>query len=367
MLALVAATLATYAYAGRCEYVGMDDFGYVTQNPHVLTGLTLDGVRYAFTTFDLANWHPLMWLSLMTTVSLFGPSAGPMHWTNVAIHLMSALVLFALVRQLTGTFWRAWLVAAIFAVHPTHVESVAWISERKDVQSVLFGLLSFYAWFDWVRTRRRVSWALAMVLAVLGLLSKPMLVTAPFVLLVLDFWPLCRFERLDRRVWPLVLEKLPLLALTIACSVVTVIAQRSHGAVQDLESFSVATRVANATVGYARYLGMIFWPVDLVAYYPHTRRPTVGLALGAVGLIVAVSVLSWRLRRTRPWWLVGWLWFLGTLVPVIGLVQVGGQSIADRYLYFPSIGITVIVAWELTALARRGVSATGAPVPVLTP
>lgn len=349
---LVAITAASYAWVTRCEFVNWDDPGYVAENAHVLGGLSLDGVVWAFTTGEQANWHPLTWLSLMLDATLFGRDPLGYHVVNVVLHAAAGVLLFLWLRRATGAFFRSWLVAALFLLHPTHVESVAWVTERKDTLSTTIAMLVLLAWDRWARDGKRSAYWGAFALLALGLLAKQMLVTIPCVLLLLDWWPYGRLERVDRpAIRRLVVEKLPFFGLSVASSVATVVAQKLGGAVQPLDRFPLDVRVGNAIVGWVRYLGLLAWPVDLVIYYPHARRVSLAPVLGAAALLVAITALAWRLRRTRPWWIVGWLYYVGTLVPVIGLVQVGGQSIADRYLYVPSIGIFVILAWELGALA----------------
>jgi len=352
-IALVAITLGVYGRVVGLRYVGIDDAAYVTQNPRVQDGLTSEGLRWALTTTHQANWHPLTWLSHMLDVELFGPGPAGPHAVNAILHALTALLLFLWLDRATGEPWPSAFAAALFALHPLQVESVAWIAERKDVLSALFWMLTMRAWLGYVRRPAVARYVVMVALFGAGLMAKPMLVTLPFVLLLLDYWPLGRWPRTPgsgvapRR---LVLEKVPLLGLSIASSVTTILAQRAGGAMVDLASLPIPARFANALVGYTVYLGKTLWPIDLAVLYPHpTTFP--GWRVAAAALILgAVSVGAWRWRLRRPWLAVGWCWFLGTLVPVIGLVQVGVQSVADRYTYLPGIGLFIIAAWGLAEL-----------------
>ena len=346
---LVAINLIAYAPVVRYGLVEYDDQEYVADNPQVRAGLTLRGIRWAFTTGHMANWHPLTWLSHMLDVQLFGENAGAYHAVNLLFHVLNTLLLFWILRRMTGSLARSAIVAALFAVHPMHVESVAWVSERKDVLSTFFWLLTTWAYASYVALPRWRSYALVVACFALGLMAKPMLVTLPCALLLLDLWPLRRPLRFG-----LVREKLPLLALAVVSSVVTVIAQREGGAVMKLELVPLPVRIANALVAYVQYLRKLLWPVDLAAMYPMSREMPDPLALGiALGVLLLITAIAIGLRGRRPYVLVGWLWFLGTLVPVIGIVQVGVQSMADRYSYVPFIGLFVILAWGIPDLAAR--------------
>jgi tetratricopeptide (TPR) repeat protein len=362
---LVAAVTAVYWPVRSYPFVLLDDYGYVVENPNVRPGLTYDGVVYAFTGVTVGNWHPLTLLSHMLDCELFGveKGAGWHHAVNVALHAANTLLLFIVLRLMTGTVWRSALVAALFGLHPLHVESVAWISERKDVLSTLFFMLMLLAYYHYVRRPTFLRYAAVFAWLALGLMSKPMLVTAPFVLLLLDYWPLGRMrastphaeheehgedcEPLSR----LIVEKIPLLVLVAASAVLTYLVQRNSGAMSMLgQEASLWTRLGNALYSYGEYLEKSFWPSPLAAIYPYVKRnPTDmvirGLALGAI------SVAAVRLAKLRPFLLVGWCWYLGTLAPVIGLVQVGVQSMADRYTYIPLIGIFLIVTWGAAELS----------------
>ncbi|MFL5339967.1 MAG: glycosyltransferase family 39 protein [Gemmataceae bacterium] len=350
-LLLVASTLAVF---GRClanEFVNYDDPQYVTDNPHVKEGLTLDGVRWAVTSTDYLNWHPLTWLSLQLDTELFGLEPWGFHLTAILLHAADALLLFLILRQTTGALWPSGFVAALFALHPLHVESVAWVAERKDVLSTLFGLLAIAAYLRYVEQPGWRRYLLVLLAAALSLTAKPMWVTLPGVLLLLDYWPLGRLQKSSTRT--VLLEKVPLLALAATAGVLTVFAQHRGGAVESLELFPWDQRVGNAVVSYIRYLGMTVWPEGLAPFYPHPRgNLPVWPDIGAAVLLVTITTVVLALRRRCPYLVVGWFWYLGTLVPMIGLVQVGEQARADRYTYLPLIGIFIIVAFGLSDLLR---------------
>jgi Flp pilus assembly protein TadD len=356
-VALVAATVWVYLPVRGYPFIGFDDPGYVTENPNVKGGLSTAAVWWALTTGHMANWHPLTWISHEIDVQLFGLNAGAHHLVNLGLHVANTLLLFVLLTRTTRAIGRSALVAALFALHPMHVESVAWVAERKDVLSTFFWLLTMWAYSAWVRRPDWRSYALVLVCYALGLLSKPMLVTLPCVLLLMDVWPLRRPLRAT-----LLVEKLPLFFLALTSSVVTVIAQRQGGAVVRLDLVPVPVRVANAIVAYARYVGKLVWPTDLAAMYPMSRTfPDATTFAAAASVLVAITVLAVRTFRRQPYVLVGWLWFLGTLVPVIGIVQVGIQAMADRYSYVPFIGLFVIIAWGVPDLVAR-LSARSSPL-----
>ncbi|MFN0008010.1 MAG: tetratricopeptide repeat protein, partial [Planctomycetota bacterium] len=337
-LGLAAAVFLVFGRVAWHEFVAYDTRVYITENPWVRQGLTLDGVAWAFTSVHAANWHPLTWISHMVDVDLFGPRPGLHMLENVAWHAANCCLLLMALARMTGTFWRSLLVAALFAVHPLHVESVAWVVERKDVLATFFGFLCLLAWERWTRRERRSDLVLACLFLALGLLAKPMLVTWPCVLLLFDLWPLKRTQLGARRLF---LEKLPLFVLAAGSAAVTVIAQRAGGAMQSLENLALGPRIANAGLAYLGYLGKTFWPADLAFYYPSAGEH----ALAAFLLLAVVTGIVVAARGRMPYLLVGWLFFLGTLVPVIGLVQVGGQAMADRYTYIPLIGVFVALAW----------------------
>jgi protein O-mannosyl-transferase len=350
--ALAVLTLLVYSPTFHYPFVRYDDPAYVYENPHVQAGLTADGARWAFTTFDCGNWHPLTWLSLQLDAQLYGGlNAGAFHRTNVLLHAANAVLLFLVLSRMTGAVWRSAVVAGLFALHPLRVESVAWVAERKDVLSTLFWALTLAAYLHYVRQPGVGRYLLVVLPFVLGLLAKPMLVTLPFVLLLLDYWPLGRLR--PGAVRRLLLEKVPLFGLVLASCAVTFLAQAHGNAVAPVEAFPPAARVGNALLAYVGYLGKTFWPVRLAVYYPHPGAAVpVGPALGAGLFLAAVTTLALGPGRRWPYLAVGWLWYLGTLVPVIGLVQVGGQGMADRYTYVPLVGVFVMVVWGMADLAQ---------------
>ena len=349
-LLLVTATAAVYAPVRHHDFVNYDDASDVASNRMVQQGLTWEGVRWAFTTGEESNWFPLTRLSHLLDCQLFGMNAGAHLLVNVGFHLVNALLVFTVLQALTGAVWPSGFGAALFALHPLHVESVAWVAERKDVLSALFWLLAMGAYALYARRPSRWRYAAVVGCFALGLMAKPMVVTLPFVLLLLDVWPLRRLslQPLSAPVLArLVAEKVPLLALAAASSVVTFLTQRSWGAMRPVEELPWSLRGANALVSYVRYLGMTAWPARLAVFYPHPGALP-PLAVAGAGLLLA-GVTAWVMlkARVRPAPAVGWLWYLGTLVPVIGLVQVGSQALADRYMYLPSIGLFIMAAWGL--------------------
>ena len=364
-VALAAAVAAVYAPTRHHGFVNLDDPKYVYENPIVRDGLTARGAAWAFTTFEVSNWHPLTWLSHMLDVELFGLDAGAHHLASAVIHALAAILLFLALRAATGATWRSALVAALFAVHPTHVESVAWVAERKDVLSGALFFATLLAWIHHLRRPRPGRYALDLGLFALALLSKPMAVSLPVVLLLLDLWPLRRLElgppaETLRRAGRLLLEKAPFVLLAVASSAVTVLAQARGGAISSAEKLPLSERAANAALSYVAYLGKLAWPTDLAVFYPHRAWTTGGLdawqVASATLLLVAVTALAaWQLRA-RPVIAMGWGFYLVTLLPVIGLVQVGSQAMADRYTYLPAVGIFTAVVW-LGAEAARSVAA----------
>lgn len=348
-LLLAIGTLAVYWPARQFEFINYDDQDYVYGNPMVMRGLTAEGVRWAFTTRFAANWHPLTWLSHMLDCELYGARPGAHHMMNVLLHTLATAALFFALLRLTRLPGRSAIVAALFALHPLHVESVAWVAERKDVLSGLFWMLALWAYAWYVERPGIVRYLLVLAAFVLGLLAKPMLVTLPFVLLLLDYWPL---RRLNWR-WN-VTEKLPLFTFTIASSVITFLVQRNWGAMDAFkEPISFPARMANALVAYVSYLGKTFLPEDLSVLYPHPLQWPIWIVTGAALLLIFITVVVVIFGKARPYLITGWLWFLGTLVPVIGLVQVGEQYMADRYTYIPLVGIFIALVWFAgDALAR---------------
>jgi Tfp pilus assembly protein PilF len=342
-LLLAALTLAVYAQVASFEFISFDDPGYVGDNPHVLNGLTREDVLWAFTTTSQANWHPLTWLSLQLDAQLAGPSPRAFHTTNALLHVVNVVLLFLLFSRLTSSTWRSALVAVLFAVHPLHVESIAWVAERKDVLCTAFGLLACLLWID-----KRRAWAVVAYAA--SLLAKPMLVSLPILLLLLDLWPLRRPESWKR----LIAEKIPFFALAAASCLVTVFVQSQGGATRALKHFPPMTRAANAAVTSVMYLVKAVWPSGLAVFYPY---PYDGIAawkvIGALAVLAGVTAGVIRLRSQAPYLLVGWVWYLVTLVPVIGIIQVGSQAMADRYTYVPLIGPFAALAFALPARPKR--------------
>ena len=349
------ATAAVFARSLTCGFVGYDDRGYVVENAHVLAGWSAGGLRWAFTTTQQANWHPLTWLSLMADASLGGASPAVFHATNVALHVLAVLLLFQVLRLATGDLWKPAMVAALFALHPLRVESVTWISERKDVLAAVFWMATLLAWVRFRLGGRRGWLGAAVLLFALGLLAKPMLVTLPCVLALLEIWPLGRVHRGWR---PVLAWLSPFALLSAASCVITMWAQRAGGAMGSLTAYPFAARFANAIVGAALYLGQGLWPAGLATPYPYQWETIAPLRVAVCALVLAVlTTLAVRARHRRPWALVGWLWYVGTLVPVLGLVQVGQQSRADRYTYLPLIGATVWLCWDAAALLAPRVPA----------
>jgi protein O-mannosyl-transferase len=362
---LLLAVAAVFGQTAYHRFIYYDDPEYICWNSHVTAGLTSQGVAWAMTTFHAYNWHPLTWLSHMLDCELYGLEPGGHHLTNVIWHAASAILLFLSLRRMTNALWPSAWVAAVFAIHPLRVESVAWVSERKDVLSGFFFMLTL--WFYARYVERPKSWGRYLLVAAsfaLGLTAKPMLVTLPFVLLLLDYWPLGRLGPLrgasrkdeadlpepDRRLGRLLLEKIPLFVLAAASCVVTLIAQR--GAMRTLKQLDLSERLANAAVAYVAYLGKMLHPAELAVYYPLPRQPLpAGEVIAAVTLLLTISTTVFAVRRTCPYLLFGWVWYLGTLVPVIGLVQVGTQKMADRYTYLTQIGLYMAIAWGAADMA----------------
>jgi tetratricopeptide (TPR) repeat protein len=363
----------TFLPALHNGFVNYDDDVYVTGNAHVQGGLNPASVVWAFTSLDASNWHPLTWLSHLTDFELHGLNPKGHHLTSVLLHAINAVLVFVWLRRMTGAIWRSLFVAAVFGLHPLRVESVAWISERKDVLSTLFGLLALicycrYAQKSEVRNQKSEvnhqaplsffispSYWVTLVFFAFSLMSKPMLVTLPFVLLLLDWWPLNRMrnaERGTRNFKLLLLEKIPFCALSAFSCVVTFFAQKHGGAMVLMAGLPFTARCENALVSYGRYLGKLFWPENLAVVYPVADHWPTDVVLLTTALLLAVSIASIVLRRSHPYLMTGWFWFLGTLVPVLGLVAVGEQAMADRYTYFPLIGVVLIVAWGAEELTR---------------
>ncbi|HUD82188.1 MAG TPA: tetratricopeptide repeat protein [Candidatus Saccharimonadales bacterium] len=364
---LAVAVLIVFWPAMHCGFVYFDDPDYVTENPHVRSGLTWAGLRWALTGYA-AYWHPLTWISHMADIQMYGMNPAGHHLTSVLFHLLNSVLFFLLLRRMTGALWRSAFVAGMFALHPLRVESVVWIAERKDVLSTFFWMLTLWAYVRYVEERggaaakSRAFYTAAVLMDALGLMSKPTLVTMPLVLLLLDYWPLRRFPPFSAK---LVVEKVPFAVLTLASGIITSLEQKQTGAIVSLAQFSIPARIASAPLAYIAYLAKNFWPVHLAAFYPHPQLEA-GQVIGACLLLGLITGLAlWR-ARSEPYLAVGWFWFLIVLFPVIGLVQSGGQFIADRFSYVPTAGIWIMVAWGLHDLAaarpvlRRFVAISGA-------
>jgi len=387
-LILAVVTVLVYLPVRHFTFLNWDDLSYVSTNDYVRGGITWEGIVWSFTHSHSANWFPLTWMSHMLDCQIYGLNPAGHHLTNVLFHAANTVLLLLLLRKLTSTLWRSAFVAALFALHPLHVESVAWIAERKDVLSTFFGLLTLMAYVKYVSTVKSraqgnsalrmvaackghsaLNYLLALFLFALGLMSKPMLVTLPFVLLLLDFWPLKRGSKVQEttfKLWMrLLLEKVPFFALTIASCIITVAVQKKAGAVASFQAIPFGARLENAAVAYAQYLAKFFWPTKLSPIYPHPEHwPAWQVGCSVVLLLILTSAV-WFGRRRFPYGVTGWLWYLGTLVPVIGIVQVGSQAFADRYTYLPLLGIMIAVVWLvfgfLAEAARRWRAQLGFP------
>ncbi len=360
LIALV--TTAVYWQVAQHDFVSFDDYQYITNNPWVNRGLTAEGVNWAFTAFYEGNWHPLTWLSHMLDVEMYGMKATGHHLTNVFLHVTNALLLLFLLNRFTGAFWRSVFVAALFALHPLHVESVAWAAERKDVLSTLLCMLTLLAYGRYTAQPNLSRYLATFVLFILGLMAKPMLVTLPGILLLMDFWPLNRMDIGKNQLKAessasgsacttllrIVLEKLPFLLISVVSCVVTYLAQQQSGSTAGSVPFDI--RLGNALVSYVSYIGKIIWPHNLAAFYPFPDSIHFWQVSGAAVILMAISSTVFLLRRSSPYLTVGWLWYLGTLVPVIGFVKVGSQAMADRYSYIPSIGFFIMLVWGINAL-----------------
>jgi tetratricopeptide (TPR) repeat protein len=383
---LTTATCMAFWGVNHCDFIGYDDDGYVTKNTNIQEGLTAKGIRWAFTTGYYANWHPLTWISHMVDVQLFDLKPRGHHLTNLLFHIANTLLLFVVLNRMTKALWRSAFVAALFALHPLHVESVAWVAERKDVLSTFFWMLTIGAYCSYVERPALQRYLLVLLFFAFGLMAKPMLVTLPFALLLLDFWPLKRFEekkstpeewtegykpgsgnRGKRKskaeepaasgyrwalIYPLIWEKLPLFLLAALSSIVTYMVQQKGGAVSTLEVFPLSVRLANAFVSYIIYIGKMIWPSNLAVLYPHPGLWPPWQVMAAVSLLVAVTLMVIWTAKRFPYLATGWFWYAGTLLPVIGLVQVGQQARADRYTYIPLVGLFIIVAWGVPELLK---------------
>ena len=354
---LITVVVLVYAPVKDYPFINYDDNLYVTEVSQVQQGLGWDSVMWAMTTMEAAFWHPLTWLSHIADYQLFGLNPAGHHLTNLLFHLANVVPLFWVLHRMTGALWPSAMVAALFALHPLNVESVAWVAERKNVLSTLFWLLTLLAYVGYVKKPGWQRYLGMMGIFVLGLMAKPMLVTLPCVLLLLDYWPLERLGKTSKEFWErlpkLAAEKLPLFIPVVAVSVVAIEAQSQAGALSAWEGLPLGTRVANAVLAYGLYLKKMVWPMDLAVFYPH---PGSSLEAGPVALaallLVGLSLGLWWQGRKSPYLVVGWLWYLGTLIPVSGLIQVGGHAMADRYAYVPLMGLFIILVWGTADLAQ---------------
>jgi tetratricopeptide (TPR) repeat protein len=358
-LFLTLATVAVFWQLPGHDFITIDDNVYVTNNPYVDAGLTAKSIRWAFTTVKAEFWHPLTWLSLMADSQIFGGSPSGYHLTNLLLHIINTLLLFFFLSKATSNLWQSGFAASLFALHPLHVESVAWIAQRKDVLSTLFWLLTLWCYTRFVERPSRSRYAWALVFFILGLMSKPILITLPFTLLLLDYWPLCRFQYEDslrsfmRDVWPYIREKLPFLGIAAAATIVTYMVQKYGGGLNSLNPYPLSDRIANALISYGDYILKMIWPQNLAFFYPFpSNLPIWQIWIVAITLGI-ITIGSIKSIKDHPYFIVGWLWYLGTLVPVIGLVKIGDFAMADRYTYIPLIGLFIILAWGLPELFRK--------------
>jgi hypothetical protein len=366
VLLLTAIVLALYWPVTGYEFIAMDDNMYVVENPDIQKGLSRQGISWAMTTLYTTNWHPLTWLSLMADYERYGLNAAGYHVSSLLLHILNTLLLFLVLRRMTGETWKCLTVAALFGVHPLNIESVAWIAERKNLLSTFFWFLTMFAYVRYVERPEWLRYLQALFLFTLGLMAKPMLVTLPFVLLLLDYWPLRRFPEVNRDFtedFPesasgrctlpgLLKEKIPFFLLSLLSVLITLYAAKIGGAVKSIADFPLSRRIANALIAYTSYLEKMIWPVDLAIFYPYpTSRPVWKFAVALLSL-TAVTVFVAFKRKKHPYLAVGWLWYIITLLPVIGIVQVGFQSMANRYTYVPLVGIFILIAWGVPELLR---------------
>jgi tetratricopeptide (TPR) repeat protein len=366
VLLLTAIVLVLYWPVTGYEFIAMDDNMYVVENPDIQKGLSRQGISWAMTTLYTTNWHPLTWLSLMADYERYGLNAAGYHVSSLLLHILNTLLLFLVLRRMTGETWKCLTVAALFGVHPLNIESVAWIAERKNLLSTFFWFLTMFAYVRYVERPEWLRYLQALFLFALGLMAKPMLVTLPFVLLLLDYWPLCRFSPVSRCCGEgfsesvdagsilrrLLKEKIPFFLLSLCSALITLYAAKIGGAVKSIADFPLSRRIANALIAYTSYLEKMIWPVDLAIFYPYpTSRPVWKFAVALLSL-TAVTVFVAFKRKKHPYLAAGWLWYIITLLPVIGIVQVGFQSIANRYTYVPLVGIFILIAWGVPELLR---------------
>ena len=353
-LALAIVTFGVFFQVHNFGFIVYDDQTYVAANPQIQGGLTAKNFAWAFTATRACNWHPLTWLSLMLDRQIFGPDPGWFHLINLFLHIANVVLLFAVFFRMTKALWPSVFVAAAFALHPLHIQSVAWVAERKDVLSALFWILTIICYVRYVERPSMARYAVTILIFVFGLMAKPMLVSLPFVLLLLDYWPIERAGSAKVSVSRLILEKVPLFIFSAASCVITLVVQQRTGAVGDIAKFPLGARVANAFVSYVNYITKMFWPANLSIFYPHPGGTfDMTKTVFAACVLIAITIFVIRLARTHRYLFVGWMWYIITLVPVIGLVQVGDQAMADRYTYIPLVGLFLIIAWGVPELLAK--------------
>jgi|LQYC01.1.fsa_nt_gi Tfp pilus assembly protein PilF len=365
-LLLILGIFSVYGQATNFKFLNYDDYLYVTDNPHVRAGLTIKELKWALTdTSTTGNWHPLTWISHMLDCQLFGMNPGKHHSTSVLFHTANSLLLFIVLRKMTGKLWQSGFAAVFFALHPLHVESVAWISERKDVLSAFFWMCTMLSYLWYVNHPEIKRYLLTLFLFILGLMAKSMVITLPFVLLLIDYWPLCRFRmkkeedtvnnvRKKFLTTTLVFEKIPFLLISAVAGLVAVFSQHSGNAIAPLSKFPIGMRITNALVSYSTYIEKTIWPHDLAFFYPYQKITEEWKVAAACLVLGLISFLSIKTIKRYPFFFVGWWWYIGTLIPVIGLVQIGMQARADRYTYIPLIGLFIIISWGFSLFGAEG-------------
>lgn len=356
-LILVVITFCVFFQLTNYDFVNFDDDLYVYENNVVKNGITLQGIKLAFTTIHVSNWHPITWLSHMLDCQLFGLNPGMHHFTGLLIHLINCVLLLVLLNRISGELWKSFFVSVLFAIHPLHVESVAWVSERKDVLSAMFWFLTIFAYFFYTQSNKSLwRYILSIFFFLMGVMTKPMIITLPFVLILIDYWPLNRFHSISLKNEfgnnvNLIIEKIPYLVISFIVGIVTIIAQKNAVAILDDISFSM--RFSNAIVSYCKYLLNFIWPINLSVFYPYPVTISTWSIVCSVVIVISISLFACSKAVKCPYFFVGWFWYLGTLVPVIGIVQVGLQSRADRYTYIPLIGIFIVAVWGLSFLWEK--------------
>ena len=357
---LIASSCVAFGRIAGNDFINYDDNEYITENYQIQSGINLQTIKWAFTTTYCSYWHPLTWLSHMLDWSMFGANASGHHLISLFLHVGSVIFLFLFLNKTTNNIWPSAFAATLFALHPLRVESVAWASERKDVLSMFFGMAALYAYAFYVELPKLSKYILCLLLFIFSLMSKPMMVTTPFILLLLDYWPLKRWQKRimyhNKRFNPvgwLILEKIPFICLTIVVGILTIWAQNKVGTIASTETLPFLARTSNAILSYMAYMGKIFWPVNLAVFYPYEYFFSLWKVLISAIILIVITIAGLYYIKKIPFIFVGWFWYLGTLVPVIGLVQVGEQAMADRYTYMPSIGIAIMLSWGIPLLFKR--------------